>query len=388
MKNQRQDVELAGSGIEEQLLEREFPIRKTRIYMNNASIGPLPTCSVEAARQYLEHQNATANAFYPQWDETAGRARQRFAPLINATPDEIGLVGNTTKGLLLLANGLEWHKGDNIIIPEFEFPANVYPWKNLEAKGVELRFVPERNARFELEDFARLVDRRTRLLTASFVEYATGFRQNLEALGRLCRENKLIFCVDAIQGIGVIPLDVQAANIDFLALDGHKWLLGPYGIGFVFCRRALMEQLRGFRGWMSVRKPSHYEDLSQELAESARRFEEGSLNYLGLYALERSVELITKLGIGRIHRKVMAVTGHLAGGLARKGYRVMSPLAETERSGIIAFESPRFNSQDLFKGLLAKNVICAVRRNMVRMSPHFYNSLAEMDEALRLLPDH
>ena len=388
MKNQKREAGLPPFGIEEQLLETEFPIRKTRVYLNNASIGPLPARSVQAAQQYLEHQLATANAHYPQWDETARRARHRFAPFVNASPDEIGLITNTTKGLLILANGLEWQTGDNIVIPEFEFPANVYPWKNLEAKGVELRFVPERDARFELDDFARLIDKRTRLLTVSFVEYSTGFRQNLEALGKLCRENRLIFCVDAIQGVGVIPLDVEATNIDFLALDGHKWLLGPYGIGFLYCRRDLMERLHGFRGWMSVKKPSDYVDYDQSLAESAQRFEEGSLNYLGLHALERSVELIGEVGIGSIHRKVMALTRYLADGLTRKGYRIISSLAEAERSGIVAFDSPRFSSRDLVKDLLAENVICCVRRDFVRMSPHFYNSFAEMDQVLRLLPDH
>jgi cysteine desulfurase / selenocysteine lyase len=388
MRNQQQDTSPPAYGIPEQVLDKEFPISKTRIYLNNASIGPLPTRSVQAAQQYLEHQHTTANSYYPQWDDTARRARHRFAPFINANPEEIGLVGNTTKGLLLLANGLEWQAGDNIILPEFEFPANVYPWKNLEAKGVELRFVPERDARFELDDFARLIDKCTRLLTVSFVEYSTGFRQNLEALGKLCRANKLIFCVDAIQGVGVVPLDVKAANIDFLALDGHKWLLGPYGIGFLYCRRDLMDRLHGFRGWMSVRKPSNYEDYSQDLAESAQRFEEGSLNYLGLYALEQSVALISELGIGNIHRKVMALTRYLADGLAQKGYGVISSLAEEERSGIIAFHSLQFKSHELFKELLAKNVVCSVRRGFVRMSPHFYNSFAEMDHVLNLLPDH
>ncbi len=388
MKDQRHEAELHSFGIEEQLLEEEFPIRKTRIYLNHASIGPLPTRSVRAAEQYLEHQNTTANAFYPQWEETARRAKAHFAPLINADPAEVGLIGNTTKGLLLLANGMQWEKGDNIVVPEFEFPANIYPWKNLERSGVELRFVPEREGRFDLEDFARLIDKRTRLLSVSFVEYSTGFRQNLEALGRLCREKNIVFCVDAIQGVGVIPLDVRATNIDFLALDGHKWLLGPYGIGFLYCRRELMEQLHGFRGWMSVRKPSNYIDYNQDLAESAQRFEEGSLNYLGLYALEQSVELIAQTGTGNIYHKVLALTHRLAEGLARKGYRIVSPMAETERSGILAFVSPRYKSQDLFRELLGQNVICCVRRDYVRMSPHFYNSFAEMDRVLTLLPDH
>jgi len=375
-------------GIDEQLLKVEFPIRETRVYLNNASIGPLPTRSVRAARQYLEQQLASANAYYTQWDETAQCARERFASLINATPSEVGLVGNTTKGLLLLANGLEWQNGDNVVLPEFEFPANIYPWKNLEAKGVTLRFVPERDGRFELEDFARLIDARTKVLTVSFVEYSTGFRQNLEALGRLCRQHNVIFCVDAIQGIGVIPLDVKAAEIDFLALDGHKWLLGPYGIGFLFCRRELMDRLQGFRGWMSVKQPGNYSDCDQPLAESARRFEEGSLNYLGLYALERSVELIGEIGVTNIYRKVMGLTRYLADGLTERGYRVVSSMAGPERSGIVAFDSPRFKSQDLLKELFANNIICCVRRRFVRLSPHFYNSFVEMDRVLEAISRH
>jgi len=388
MKTPQHQNELPPMVIDERLLEAEFPIRRTRIYLNNASIGPLPTRSVQAAQQYLEHQHATANAHYSQWEETARRATQRFARLVNARPDEVGLTSNTTKGLLTLANGLEWKPGDNVILPEFEFPANVYPWKNLEARGVEVRLVPERNGRFGLSDFERLVDDRTRVLSVSFIEYSTGFRQDLESLGRLCHEKDVIFCVDAIQGVGVVPIDVERMRIDFLALDGHKWLLGPYGIGFLYCRAGLMDRLQGFRGWMSVKMPSSYTDYDQGLAESARRFEEGSLNYLGLYALERSVELIADLRVETIHRKVMALTRHLADGLVEKGYRLVSPFAEGERSGIVSFDSLRFGSQDLIQRLREANVIGSVRRDFVRLSPHFYNASSDMDEVLRLLPDH
>ncbi len=376
--------------IDPELLDSEFPIRSTCSYLNNAAIGPLPARSVRAAEEYLHDQGSCANGGYTRWTERLWRAKEHFAALIGTVPETLAVSANTSRGLLLVANGLDWNAGDNILIPKFEFPANVYPWMNLADRGVELRVVPEREGgRFHIDDFAALADDHTRLISVSFVEYSTGYRHDLTRLGAFCAERGILFCVDSIQGLGVIPLDVRTAGIDFLSADGHKWMLGPCGAGFLYCRPEAMEKIRhGFRGWGSVAQPGSYEDWTQPLAPDARRFEEGTPNYPGLYALEKSLELIREIGLERIQRRVMALTGHLVEGLDARGYRVMSPLGEGERSGIIAFRSDRFDSRELYLDLHSRNIVTAFRRGWVRASPHFYNRIEDIDRLLEALPGH
>ncbi len=375
--------------IDESLLDREFPVRHSSAYLNTASIGPLPTRSLKAATRYLRDQNTGANSGYSRWAEALERAKEHYARLINVDPDEVAFAPNTSRGILLVANGLEWRSGDNIVIPEYEFPANMYPWKNLEYRGVELRVVPEREGCFSFEDIVALTDERTRLLAISFVEYSTGFRHDLDRLGTFCRSRGILFCVDAIQGVGALPLDARKTPVDFLACGGHKWLLGPCGTGFFYVGAEMRERIRfGFRCWGSMERPGDFENWTQPLAPTARRFEEGTPNYFGMHALEQSLGLILEIGVEAISQKIFALGDRLAKGLLARGYAIVSSGERPERSGITAFRSNRFDSLEIYRGLYAQGVITACRRGFVRVSPHIHNRAEDIDRLLETIPEH
>jgi selenocysteine lyase/cysteine desulfurase len=332
-------------------------------------------------------QNGAVN--YRRWIKTAEETRALVASMINAHPDEIAFVKNTTHGILIAANGIRWRSGDNVIITDAEFPANVYPWLNLSRLGVQTRFARERDGRIPFEEIERLVDDRTRAISISFVEFVTGYRNDLKRIGELCRDKDIIFVVDAIQGMGALQIDVKDCNVDILSADAHKWLLGPEGIACFYCSKERLDDIESINvGWMSVVDESNYLDYDLTLKPDARRFEEGSYNMLGIHALHASVRMLLDIGVSNIERRILSLTDLLAQGLLEKGYRIVSPMGEGERSGILSFWSGRFPSGKLREMLFENGVVTAHRSGYVRVSPHFYNSEEEIQKLLDLLPSH
>ena len=365
----------------------QFPVTKKYIYLNHAGVSPLSLRVRAAMQDFLNDATDNGAVNTATWTTTAEACRRSAAQLINADTSEIAFMKNTTQGLIIAANGIDWRRGDNVVTTAVEFPANVYPWWNLEERyGVEMRMVQERQGQILTGEIEAAVDARTRAVTISHVEFASGFRNDIAAIGEICRGKGIWFVVDAIQSLGVIDLDVKGCNIDILAADGHKWLLAPEGAAIFYCAKEKQDRLINTNiGWASVVNPRDFLNYDFTPKPDATRFEEGSYNSVGLHGLRAAIELLLEIGIVRIEARVLNLTKRLIEGLQSKGYRVITPNIESKRSGIVVFESDRFSANELCNRLQRENVIGA-ERGGVRLSPHFYNSEAEIDCALELLP--
>jgi cysteine desulfurase/selenocysteine lyase len=365
-----------------------FPITEEYAYLNHASIAPYSVPVAKAMDELIANRCRRGGLDTPKWEERLEQVRGLTAQLIAASPEEIAFISNTSHGLNIVASGMDWREGDNLIGAETEFPANVYPWLNLQRLGIEVRFAPAHDNRILVKDIAALMDERTRLVALSFVEFATGFRNDLQAIGQLCRERGIYFCVDGIQGLGALELKVTQSPIDFLSAGGPKWLMGPIGAGLLYCRRALIEKLVPIRvGWWGVADRDDYFRYDSPLQDNARRFEEGSLNFLGIHGLGASLELLLEVGIPRIEERVLGLTDYLIAGLQERGYHITTPIASPlERSGIVCFNHPLYALDDLEQRLRKARVIISKRGQVIRVSPHFYNDETDIDQLLDALP--
>ena len=368
-------------------IRTEFPVARNWIYMNHAGIAPISQCVYRAMDGMLRDLTRNGMANLPEWDEVCLQTRESAARLIGANAAEIAFVKNTTEGILMVANGLTWREGDNVVIPDRGFPANVYPWLNLRSEGVEVRRVPEVDGRIPLQGLLNAVDERTRVLSVSSVEFASGFRHNLREIGRFCRTRGVLFFVDVIQSLGVLTLDVAEAEIDFVSADAHKWLLGPEGIGVFYCSRRARPHLRVVNlGWANVVEPRDFLSYDTTLLSNAQRFECGTLNTVGIHGLKAGLDLLHRVGIERIEARVLSLTDQLCAGLQEKGYRVVSSRASGEKSGIVVFHHSRIDTEAIYRKLCEARVVCAIRGGRIRLSPHFYNTGEEVDRVLEIIP--
>ena len=372
-----------------QRLRDEFPVTETYIYMNHAGVAPLSRRVQAAMADFLEDATVNGAVNAKLWEAEAEICRGAAAQLLNANTTEIAFMKNTTQGILVAANGIDWQAGDNVVTTAVEFPANVYPWWSLKERyGVQTRMIPERAGRIQVEDVASAIDERTRVVTISHVEFASGFRNDIQTLGEICRERDIWFVVDAIQSLGAIEVNVKSCNIDILAADGHKWLLAPEGAAIFYCANEKRERLINTNvGWASVVNPRDFLNYDLTQKPDATRFEEGSYNSVGLYGLRAAIELLLEIGISTIEGHLLELTGHLIAGLEAKGYRVITPRADSERAGIVIFDSNRLTPTEIYNILLAENIVTAERGTGVRVSPHFYNTTSEIERLLEVLPD-
>lgn len=372
----------------------EFPILREWSFFNHAGVCPLPRRVADAIRKFA-HEAETVAYIGTGWYRDVESLRVSAAKLIGAHRDEIALVKNTSEGIAHVAGGLEWKAGDRIVTTAVEYPANVYPWMDVAKRfGVELVMVPEVEVggrrMVPVEGILREAGHpRTKLLTLSHVEFASGQRHDVAAIGRFCRENGKLFCVDAIQAMGVLPVDVKAMNIDFLAADGHKWLLGPEGAGIFYVRRELLERVRPIVvGWMNVVNAEEYGNYDFTLKPDASRYECGSWNVPGFLGLKAAVELLLEVGIEAVAARIKVLTDHLIAGLEGKGYRVASPREGEVWSGIVSFNAPRgMDHPTIFRTLRHEHKIeIAVREGRLRCSAHFYNTTGQLDRLIERLP--
>lgn len=369
-------------------IRKEFPVTKKYTYLDNACIGPLSLRGASYMKALVEEMARHGGINEDRWAEDITKTRVLAARLINADPAEIAFTKNTSEGISFVANGLSWAIGDNVVITNVEFPANVYPWMNLRDRGVQIKLVKEdKKGRIPFGDIKKAVDSRTKVVSISFVEFSSGFRNDLRRIGRLCRDKGVVFVVDAIQGLGALALDVEKAGIDFMSVDGHKWLLSPEGVGVFYAREGSMEKLMVREvGWASVVNKEDYLDYDFTLRPDASRFECGSPNTLGLYGLMGSLELILEVGIKEIEAWILELTDHLVCGLKEKGYRVFSSRKSNDRSGIVSFGSERHNIEPVRNYLAEQEIIVSIRNGAIRVSPHFYNTHKEIDRLLKHLP--
>lgn len=373
-----------------------FPVLRKWDFFNHAAVSPLPRPASDALRAYAA-QAETDTYLAGTWYRDIERLRGLTAGLLNCHRDEIAFVKNTGEGLSIVAGGIDWQPGDRIVTTGVEYPANIYPWmEQCRRHGCELVMVPEEadddgTRRVRLDKILREVEHpRTRLVTLSHVEYASGQRHDLAAIGAACRRHGKLFCVDAIQSVGALPVDVQGMGIDFLSADGHKWMLGPEGAGIFYCRRERIESLRPLTiGWMNVINPQDYGHYDFTLKPDAGRYECGTYNVPGLHALKAALELLADAGIDAVAERLRKLTDHLITRLADKGYRILSPREGDQWSGNVSFESPAHAHGPIVAMLRKEHRIeIALREGRLRCSPHFYNTTEQLDRLVELLPGH
>ncbi len=361
-----------------------FPVTARWAFLDHAAVAPLPRHAVQALDDYAASLAENGVAAVKEWIDRINRVRQNAARLINSpSTEDVYFIPNTTHGIGVIAEGFPWNPGDNLILAAEEYPANQYPWMNLTHRGVELRSIPSREGRLNIDDFRAAIDSRTRVLTVSSVEFASGFRNDLDSLGEMCREHDLFFCVDAIQSLGVFPLDVKKTPIDALAADGHKWLLGPEGAGVGYIRREWVERLHPIGvGANSVIHPFAYTTIDFQLKEHAGRWEGGAYNVPGIAALGASMSLLLDVGIDIIENRIVELTDYLCHKALSQGWRVFSSRAENEKSGIVSMIHPTLSSVEVMKRCRQAGVVVNSRADRVRVSPHAYNTEDELDRFL------
>jgi selenocysteine lyase/cysteine desulfurase len=362
-----------------------FPVTRELVYFNHAGVAPISCRVEEAIQRYLaEATRAGAYHYDRSYDREVERVRGRAALLLNARAEEIAFVKNTTEGLGIVAAGLDWKRGDVIVTCDLEYPSNVYPWWSLRDRGVETVMLQGQEGRLPPESLeAALRNPRVRMLALSSVEFGSGARNDLQTLGQLCRERGILFCVDAIQSLGCLPVDVGACEIDFLAADGHKWLLSVEGCGIFYCSKRVQNLVTPrVIGWRSVSDNRDFDHYHMELQASAGRFEEGTPNTPGIFGLGAAIDLLLELDVTEIAERVLSLTDRLVEGLLERGAELRSPRGPGESSGIVSFTLPEYSAQQTVKRLRAQQVFVTERRGGVRASPHFYNNEDEVDQLL------
>lgn len=361
----------------------EFPVTRRLIYLNHAAVAPLCKPAADAMKQLADDACEYGSLHYDDWLATYDGLRRAAARLINAGPDEIAIVKNTSEGISTIACGFDWKAGDRVVAFREEFPANYYPWLRLERRGVQLTWLSIYDPLERIEEAVS----GARLLAISFVNYLSGYRVDLKSIGELCRHQGCFFLVDAIQGIGAFPIDVEAYKIDALAADGHKWLLGPEGNGILYLRREWLDRIEPVEfGWTNAASFTDYSSREMALRPDAGRYECGTLNTIGCYGQRAALELLLEIGIERISGAVLAVADRLAAGVQARGYDLITERTPENGSGIVTFRHPVIDARRIVGEFSRNGISAAPRQGWVRTSPHFYISPDAIDNALRILP--
>lgn len=361
----------------------EFPVVNELIYLNHAAVAPVCRRASDAMKHLADDACRYGSLHYDKWMQAYDDLRVSAAKLINATPGEIAIVKNTSEGIATVALGLDWKPGDRVIAFREEFPANYYPWLRLESRGVDVTWLSIYDP---LEKIAAAL-RGARLLAISFVNYLSGYRVDLEAIGGLCREYGCFFFVDAIQGMGAFPIDVESAHIDALAADGHKWMLGPEGNGVLYVRRKWLDSIEPMEfGWTNPANYADYSSRDMTLRPDAGRYECGTLNTIGCFGLKAAIDLLLEVGIDGITAAIQSLTTQLAEGLVKKGYELMIQPNTQTASGIVSFRHPSLDGRAIVSQLRGQRITAAPRQGWIRMSPHFYIAPDAIDRVLETLP--
>ncbi|MFA8341722.1 MAG: aminotransferase class V-fold PLP-dependent enzyme [Rhodothermaceae bacterium] len=355
------------------------------IYMNHAACSPLSTPVVEQLNKYIHQRSVTHVENFFDFLPVFELAGKRLANLINAEPERIAWRDNVTSGLNLLAQSLDLKKGDRIIINDLEFPANVYPFLNLQSKGVIVDIVKSVDGKVDLEEIEACIRPETKLLSISQVQFLSGYRANLKKIGELCKANDIIFCVDAIQGAGAVRIDVKDAQIDFLAGGTQKWLMGMQGVGYLYITKELQEKIEpAFVGWTSVNDAWNLLDYNLDLKDDASRFQIGTLSNSGLAAVEASLALMEEIGHDTIEETVIENALFTANKLEEYGFSpLLKNISKENLAGIVTVKID--NAKEIFDELMKKKIVLSEREGMIRFSPHFYNTKDEIEGVVKIL---
>lgn len=359
------------------------------VYLNHAAVSPPPKKTVEAVAAQLRDVAEHGSLNYRKWLAVKERARRKAAEMLGARPEQVAFTRNTSDGLSTIANGLDWRAGQNVVTFRREFPSNVYPWLRLsEAFGVEVRFCRERGGRVDVDEMLSMIDAGTRVVAVSQVQYGSGYRADLERLGRAARARDALLVVDVIQGMGALPLSVEAELIDAAAGACHKWLLTPEGVGLLYLSERARERVRPtLVGWTSVPEPEERDDFEQGWAAGALAWETGTAPTALFHGLDASLSLLLETGIERIAVHLLELTDYLCEGLESRGYEVVSPRLPAEKSQIVCLR-PRndWTALALYAHLKKQGIVTAPRGDRLRVAPHLYNTIDDMDALLSALP--
>jgi selenocysteine lyase/cysteine desulfurase len=360
-----------------------FPYLGTgAIYFNHAAVSPLSTPVVAAMQEHLAIRSTGSIDDYNKILRTFATARARTAELINAESDRIAFAENTSTGLNILAQGLQWKQGDEIILNSIEFPSNVYPFLNLKSQGVNIEFVKAHDGIVSSEDIIAAVTPRTKLISISFVQFLTGYRADMQMLGEYCRAHNIIFCVDAIQGLGALQLDVKKCCIDYVSCGTQKWLMSEPGLAFLYLTSELQERLKpAFVGWLSVNNAWDLLNFNLSLKKDATALQTGTTNNIAIAAYTAALGVMGKIPAAEREQIVLDNSEYFIGKLQEAGYKPI--LADVDRkylSGIVSFAHE--NAPAIFGNLTKANITCSLREGGIRFSPHFYNTKNEIDKVL------
>jgi selenocysteine lyase/cysteine desulfurase len=362
----------------------QFPVCQHLLYLNHAAVAPLSRRAADAMQHLAQDCLEFGSLHYDRWLAAYEGVRVAAGRLLNAGRSEIALVKNTSEGIATVALGLDWKPGDRMVGFREEFPANYFPWKRLEEeKGVAITWLSVTDPLERIEEACR----GARLLSISFVQFLSGYRAPLPAIGEICRRNHCIFMVDAIQGLGAFPLDVRACGIHALAADGHKWLLGPEGCGILYINQELQDRVTPVEfGWTNVEKYNDYASRDMGLRRDAGRYECGTLNTIGCFGLKAAIEFLLEVGVGEIAPVVQNLGDRIAAGVRAKGYELLGERTQETGAGIVSFRKKGWEASEIVRKLRAAGIAAAPRNGWVRTSPHFYISPEDIDRFLAELP--
>lgn len=357
-----------------------FPHLDTnQVYFNHAAIGPWCKPVLDRISEYAAQRSGAMVENFPFFLEKNASARTMLAKLLGAEADRLAWVDNVSNGLNILANGLPWKSGDRIILNDLEFPSNIYPFLNLERLGVEIDIVKSRNGVVDIEDIEKVITPETRLVSISLVQFLSGYRADISAIGEMCQKRGIIFCVDAIQAAGVVEIDVKKSNIDFLAGGTQKWLMTSQGLSYIYITEELQNKITQQNvGWTSVSDAWNLLDYNLSLKTSAERFQNGTINVLGVCLFEATLNLFHDFGMQSVEKHVLDNTEYFINQLLEIGIDpILKNVESKNRAGIVSFKIEK--ASELFEFLQSKRIYCAVREGMIRFSPHFYNTKDEID---------
>jgi cysteine desulfurase/selenocysteine lyase len=367
---------------------REFTIVDKCVYLDHATQGPLPKPTVEAMHASIALQATTASLGFTAAHSKVEEVRARFAALIGADCDEIALTSSTAMGINIVAKGLPWQEGNSVVVPAFDFPSNIYPWMHLKTKGVELRRIRPRNGQITVEDLLAACDSSTRVIAVSLVQFSNGSRIDIGELGEVCRSRGILLVVDGMQAVGWANINVHALPIDAMSLQSYKWLLGPFAVGWLYVRRELIDRIEPLAvGSRSMTPQESFLDHRFEFSPTATRYESGVLNIHGVLGAGASIDLLRRIGMSAIETRVLSLADHLADGLVAKNCTIdPAPENRRERSPIVAFRHPLVDARTCHRRLTEAGVGVSLREGAVRVSPHFYNTLDDIERLLDALP--
>ncbi len=355
------------------------------IYFNHAATGPISSIVRDKINEYVTERSFEKIDNFPKVSKFVDSTKADLGKLINCPPERIAYTDNTTNGINILASGIKWNKSDRILLNDIEFPANVYPFLNLQKQGVIIDFVKSHDGIVSAEDIIQNIKPATRIVSISFVQFLTGYKADLEKIGKYCRERGIIFSVDAIQGLGALNLDVKKCCVDFLSCGTQKWLLGLQGLAFIYITEELQNKLdMKYAGWLSVEDAWNILHYDLKPLSTAERYQYGTISHIGVFALRGALDFFQQFGWNEIEKQVIENSSYLSDQLKKIGIKTLLAGCDKENiSGIVTFRHEE--AQKVFEYLAANQVNCAVREGMIRLSPHFYNTLEECDQVIDVL---